>query len=160
MKKPKKTVIMPDLFRTYLAFIRNSVGSRMFQSDYCRVNGRVTDVTDGGRVSCGIHVSAMLKMFDLIKELHATVGGTLRDMEASGWRRIARPRIGAVLLWEALDHGGSINSHIGFLVAPKTAVSNSSARREVAEHDWTYGRENGKPKRKIEAMYWHPKLGK
>jgi hypothetical protein len=160
MKKPKKTVIVPEYFRTYLAFIRNGVGSRMFRTDYCRVNGRVTDVTDGGRVSCGLHVSATLKMFDLIKGLHVTVGGTLRDMQANGWQRIARPRVGAVVLWEPLDHGGSINSHIGFLVAPKTAVSNSSALREIAEHDWTYGREGGKPKRKIEAIYWHPRLGK
>ena len=111
MNKPKQPKVEFALLPTYLAFIRNGVGSRMFQSVYCRVNGKLTDVTDHGRISCGLHVSSLPKIFGLVAGQHATITGTIRDMEASGWKRIARPRLGAVVLWEPQDHGGTINQH-------------------------------------------------
>lgn len=158
--KKKALALRFDLPATYLAAVEGSVGTRMFRRLYLRRGKRRVDVTDDGRVSCAYFVSGLLKMFGLLAEAHATVDGTLRDMGTSGWKKVREPRPGAILLWEPANHGGTVNRHLGFSVGGGEAVSNSTRYRAVRRHHWTFGESGGVPKRRVEAIYWHPRLGK
>jgi hypothetical protein len=159
MVMTKKKPLVLDLKRTYLSAIGDSVGCRMFRHLYMRRGRQSVDVTEGGRVSCSYFVSSLLRWFGMVAAQHATVAGLVRDLESSGWVRIRKPKIGAVLLWEPCDHGGSVNRHVGFYAGSGMAVSNSSKKKVVARHHWTFGEVGRKPVRIIEAIYWHPKLG-
>jgi hypothetical protein len=151
-------VIKLDLFASYLSMIAGAVNSRQWRHLYAQVNGRRQDLLGNGRRSCAFFVSGLLTARGLLQSMHATVAGTVQDLEASGWVRIKRPRKGAVLVWEqAAQVGPAVHPHIGFYVGPQRAISNSSKRGVPVRHHWTYGtRANGQPKRRITAIYWHP----
>lgn len=158
MKRPTLRV-EPLLLASYIAMVKGSVGTRMFQTVMARVNGQKRDILRQGTLSCGYFTSAVLLLFGLIKEIHTTVAGTLRDMQGSGWRRIRKPRIGCIILWEPIRYAdGAMHAHLGFFLGGAKAVSTSSSRRTPILHHWTYGRRSGRPVRKIEAFFWHPKL--
>jgi hypothetical protein len=149
---------MSDIIRlipeTYLAVIRNSVGSKLFRSFYAKVNGKKTDVMRKGELSCAFFVSSILTLFKLAKEVHATVDSTIKDMRESGWKKCRKPKIGCILLWEEMDFDrGCRHKHIGFFVGRDKAVSNSTKLHVPAAHHWTF---NGK--RKIRMMLAHPKI--
>lgn len=146
------------LFDSYLSAIQNSVGARSFQALWAAVDGEKRDILRGGELSCASFVSGILLWFGLIKEKHATVAGTLRDMEKSGWKEISEPRVGCILHWEKALINGSWNEHIGFFLGQRTAVSNDYHTRVPIEHHWTYGEVNGKPARKITRILWHTSL--
>lgn len=152
--------VRPLFFDTYIEAIKNSVGTRTYQTFWAEVNGKKTDITDKGRKSCAVFVSNLLLTFGLIQKGHATVAGSIEDMLASGWRNISKPRIGCVLHWEKTRRNGEENEHIGFYIGDKKAISNSAVERVPVEHHWTYGEKNGAPKVRIIGMYWHPKLNK
>jgi len=97
-------------------------------------------------------------MFGLIKMPHATVNGTIKDLKKSGWKQIKKPKIGSVLTWEEMKLNGSINKHIGFYIGNGKAISNNYKSGTPIIHHWTFGRKNGKPIRKIEAIFWNKKL--
>lgn len=144
--------------RTLLNVIENSVGSRMFSRLFLR-KGRVErDILEDGRLACAYFVSSVLAMFGLVKSQHATVSGLVADLEKSGWYKIVRPKVGAVMLWEPADQDGTINRHVGFCVSKDEAISNSSSMKRVQRHHLRYGLVGKRPKRKIEAVYWHPML--
>lgn len=146
------------LKETYLSVIKNSVGSKIFNNLWALADGEKTDILNDGRKSCGYFVSGILLWFGLIKERHATVHGTLGDMEKFGWEKISEPEIGAVLHWEKELGNGEFNEHVGFYMGENLAISTSAKDRTVVEHHWTYGEEGGQPKRKVIAIYWHPRL--
>jgi len=151
--------VKPLLFDSYIAMIRNSINTGMFRNFYARVDGKKSDVLRNGDLSCAIYVSAILVVFRLIKETHATVASTLRDMEEYGWKNIKRPRIGSIIMWEEkLFDSGEYHKHIGFYVGSDMAISNSSKSGMPKTHHWTYGSRNNKPKRKVVGIYWHNKL--
>ena len=54
----------------YLAVIRNSVGSKLFNNFYVEGSGQPKDLLDDGYNSCAYYVSSILKMFNLIKDIH------------------------------------------------------------------------------------------
>lgn len=141
------------LFDSYLAAIKNSVGTRAFQTLWAKVDGEKKDILAGGELSCASFASGVLLWFGLIREKHATVSGTVRDMKNSGWEEIPEPREGCVLHWEKAKTNGTENEHLGFYIGNGVAVSNSRAERTPIEHHWTYGE-----MRKVVAMYWHPRL--
>ncbi len=150
-KTKKQAVIFMD---TYLAVVRNSVGSKMFRNLYVRIDGKKEDITENGNLSCAIFVSSILFLFKLIKEVHATVNGTTRDLKEFGWQEIKKPKNGCVLVWAEKDFGqGSKHKHIGFYVGNKKAISNNSKYGYPKEHGW-----NIFDGRKIEAIFWHPNL--
>ncbi len=154
--KTKKPLVKPILSESYLVMIRNSIGTSMFRNLYAKVDGKRKDVLDDGVLSCAFFVSSVLTIFGLIKEAHATVDGTVRDLEESGWRRIREPKPGAVLVWEMRNYkDGSQHRHIGFYVGHGRAVSNDTPTRVLAKHHWTY---HGK--RKVDSIWWHRKLYK
>jgi len=155
-KRSKKEIkVKPLLFDSYLAAIKNSVGADTFRNFYAKVNGRKTDVTIGGVRSCAFFVSTILTIFDLIEEVHLTLGRTVEDMEESGWYKIKKPRVGAVLVWERKKMGGKWFGHIGFYMGRGKAISNSASEHVPKYHHWTFG--GG---RKVEVIWWHRKLKK
>lgn len=129
----------------------------MFRTLWASVEGRKKDITENGALSCAYFVSAVLAVAQsgfsvpLLRTVHATVNGTLRDMESCGWRRIARPRKGAVVVWEARDG----HRHIGFVAGRGAAVSNDTARGVIARHALTFGGKGTPAYRRVEAYWWH-----
>lgn len=146
------------IFDSYLAAIRNSLGANIFRNLWAKVDGRKKDILEDGDLSCATFVSAILLWFDLIKERHATVSGTLKDMKRAGWQKIKKPKIGAVLHWEKAFIDNAWNEHIGFYIGTGKAISNNFKKKVPILHHWTYGSKNNKPKRRVLAIYWHPLL--
>ena len=146
--------ITPLLFDSYLAVIKNSVGSKMFRNFYAKVNGQRTDIMKNGKLSCAFYVSAVLALFQLIKRQHATVDSTVKDLRESSWQPAKKPKIGSVLIWEKTDSGnGDFHQHIGFYIGGRKAISNSSKSGCPVRHHWTFGN-----KRKVKMILWNPKL--
>jgi len=154
------STITPLLFDTYLTAIKNSRGSKAYRDNFARVDGKKKNITKRGVLSCAYFVSGLLRTFDLIKSLHVTVSGTLHDMERSGWVKIKKPRSGAIIYWEAhLSKPNGLHEHIGFCIDATHAMSNSSSTHVPETHHITYGyKKDVSPRRRILALYWHPKL--
>ena len=148
-------------FENYLEAIKKSAGSNFFQTIWAEVDGERKDIINNGQFACAMHVSSILLWFTefgLIKTRHAGVDGLIKDMEDSGWHKIDKPRVGSVIHWELVDKNGDANEHIGFYISDDRAISNEGTKGTPVEHHYTYGETNGKPNRKIEGIYWHPKL--
>lgn len=157
----KKQKVIPILFDTYIAVIKNSVGSNIFRNLYAKVNGKKTDITENGNLSCALFVSSVIYWFKLIKNLHATVDGVVKDLEESGWKKVEKPRVGSIIVWEKNDFGGGdLHKHIGFYIENKKAISNSPKLKHPVEHHCTFGASKNKPARKIESIWWNNKLNK
>ncbi len=149
--------IEPCLFDTYLQVIKNSVGSKMFRNFYAKVNGKKKDVLNDGDLACAFYVSSILVQFGLIKKVHCTVGGTVFDLEQSGWRKITKPKVGAVLVWaEKFGTDGEVHKHIGFYLGNSEAVSNDSKKRQIAKHHFTYGEPGSRQFRLILEIWENP----
>lgn len=153
MTEAKQPKVEPLIFDSYIAIVKNSVGTNVFRNFYAKIDGKKKDVLQDGVLSCAFLVSSILLIFDLIKEMHATVGGTVGDMEEMGWVKIKKPRPGAVIVWAKEEFDTGEHSHIGFYLGRGRVVSNNTPTRVPKEHHWTF---NGK--RKVEAVYWHSKL--
>ena len=159
-KSSKSSSVIPILYDSYIAFIKNSVGSRLFRNFYARVDNKKRDVLKNGELSCAIFVSSILVMFNLLQRIHGTVTGTVKDLKESGWTQIKKPRLGSVIIWEPKEFDkGDIHKHIGFYIGSKKAISNDSRLGYPIIHNWTFGSKNGKSGRKIETMFWNKKLG-
>lgn len=155
-----KSTVSVIIYKSYLKAIENSIESRLFRNLYAKVNGEEKDILNGGELSCAYFVSHILLMFNLIDEGHATVKGTLADMEDSGWFKIEEPRIGAVLVWEesVQDDEGKMHDHIGFYIGEDQAISNSTSKRTPQQHFWTFAKRGEEGYRKVTAIYWNDKL--
>jgi len=149
--------IILDIYHSYLKMIENSIGARLFQNLYIN-DGTRSDAVRGGRLSCAFFVSSILNNFGLLKEPHARVESTLKDMQKFGWFEIKKLRKGAVLLWEAQKGQFGIHKHLGFYLAKNMAISNSSKKRVPVRHHWTFGKKSNKSYRRIIGIYWHKKL--
>ena len=156
--KKENSKITPSIFDTYLAVIKNSVDSRIFRNFYAEIAGRKTDITKNGILSCAWFVSSVLSLLKLIKEAHLTVDSVVKDLEKSGWQRIERPKIGSVLVWEKILDKDGWHRHIGFYIGASKAISNSAKLRKIIKHHWTFGNKKGKPKRKVEIIFWNKKF--
>ena len=149
-----KKKVTPLIYDSYLALIKKSVGTRLFQNFYARVGGKKQDIMKNGDLSCAFFASSLLVVMGLVKEVHATVDGTVKDLRRSGWKRTRRMWKGSVIVWEKLNG----HKHIGFVLDKKKAVLNSTIERVPTMHHLTFGVKNRKPVRRIEAVLWHPKL--
>lgn len=132
----KDTKVAPRICDTYLSMVENSVGSKVWQNVWADVDGVKTDVTQGGIKSCAFFVSSILKNFDFIKKTHATVNSTVKDLKESGWKSIAKPKTGAVIVYEAIEFDdGQSNEHIAIFISSKQAISNSYTQKVPVIHD-------------------------
>ncbi|MDP3142863.1 MAG: hypothetical protein Q8N14_02805 [Candidatus Omnitrophota bacterium] len=156
----KKEKVIPIIFDTYIAVIKNSVGSKMFRNSYAKINDKKTDILQNGMLSCAFFVSSILVLFKLIKEIHGTVDGTVRDLEQSDWKKIKKPKIGSVIVWEKIDFGNkNFHKHIGFYIGNNKAISTNGFKKgQPSVHHWIYGIKRNKPVRKIEAIFWNKKI--
>lgn len=150
----KKQKVEPLLKETYLAVIKNSVGTKMFKNLFAKVNSKKKDIVENGNLSCAFYASSILYLFKLIKDIHATVNGTIKDLEESGWTKIKTPKNGCVLVWAEKDFGnGGLHKHIGFYIGNSNAVSNNSKTGFPTCHNW-----KEYDNRKVEKIFWHKKL--
>lgn len=135
----------------------------MFRRAFYKIGGKKMDVLQDGNLSCAVYVSSILKLFDLIPETHTTVKWTVEDMKKAGWKKIATPKTGAVIVWgpKTFKKSGEAHKHIGFYMGNQRAISNDWKKQSPAQHHWTYGTtRDGSPKRVVEAIYWHKKLNR
>ena len=153
--KNKAVVVKPLIFNTYIAVIKNSVGSALFKNYYAKVNGKKKDIMRQGELSCAFYASSVLVLFKLIKEVHGTVDSTTNDLKKSGWKAIKKPRLGSILVWEKLDFGGETHKHIGFYIGNNKAISNSYQLGYPFIHHWSFNN-----KRKVDFIFWNQKLSK
>lgn len=150
----KKVKIEPLPYETYVAFIQNSVGSKLFKNFYIKVNGKKADIMRDGEVSCALFVSSILVLSKFLKNTHGTVDSTAKDLQKHGWRPILKPKVGSVIVWESKEYKqGDPHKHVGFYIGNNRAISNDYQFKHPAKHHWTYG-----GKRKVEAILHHPKL--
>jgi hypothetical protein len=140
--------------RTYLAMIKNSVGSNQYRNCYVVVNGEEHDIMKDGDLSCAFFVSSILNQFDLVKRPHATVSGTVKDMLESGWVEATELQPGDVIVWApGQQAAGEVHAHIGFYMGDDRAISNSYKLRTPTEHPLGMNEQNPRP---IEKMLSHP----
>lgn len=152
-KKASKKVT-PLIFDTYLAVIKNSVGSKLFRNFYARVNGKKMDIMRGGELSCAFYLSSVLSLFKLIKAVHGTVDSTVRDLQELGWKIIRKPKIGGVLVWDKVIYkNGETHKHLGIYIGHNQAISNSSKLGYPVKHHWTFNNV-----RRVDLILWNQKL--
>ncbi len=143
----------------YLAAIRNSEGSRIFKNLWAEVDGVKRDILEDGDLSCAQFVSGILYLYKLINDRHATVDGTVRDLENYGWYEITNPKEGCVIVWEGITYpDGNEHKHIGFYLDNGQAISNSPEDKSPKIHNWTYGNGNDEKYRKVSMLLWHKDL--
>ena len=154
MNNKQKTKVELLLKESYLATIKNSIGTKMFQEYFAKINGKKEEIVKKGDRSCALYVSSILIMFKLIEDVQLTVHRTLTDIKKSGWMEIKRPKVGCILVWEEKEYGkGNPRKHIGFYIGKEKAISNSSKKGTPTMH--SYKSHDG---RKLEMILWHPKL--
>ncbi len=144
----------PLFFETYLAVIKNSIGSNLFRNFYVEIRGEQTDIMRNGDLSCAFFVSSVLALFNFIKGVHGTVDSTVRDLKESGWNEIQRPEVGSILVWEKIDFGDNdIHKHIGFYMGNDEAISNSFKLGHPISHNWNFNNT-----RKVDLILWNSKI--
>lgn len=147
--------VVVNRYKSYMAMIKNSPGTKMFRSLWVEESGEKRDVFRDGELSCAAFVSSVLTLHNLIDDVHATVARTVEELEKFGWRRADNPKPGVVVVWKPrMDDDGERHAHIGFLVNAKEAVSTSAKERCVVRHP--LDKLDGP--REVEALYWYPAL--
>jgi len=152
MRKQQKSKIL--VFDSYKAAILGSVGTPMFQHLYVRHEGSKKDVTKAGDLSCALYVSSILVMFKLIATVHATVHTTVHDMDKSGWKRDTHQRLAQFLF----GRRKMATSTLGFTWAMGGQSAIVQKKESPTRHHWTFGTKGGKPKRRVESIWWTQKL--
>ncbi len=144
------------LYKSYLAAIKNSIGSRIFRKLYMydKNTDRVVEVLQNGNLSCAYFVSSVLHHFGLLDGIRLNVEETAAAMKEQGWQTIKKPVPGSVIVWNKIyfKKSKSWHGHIGFFVGPGRAISTSSRLGVPVIHNL---RPNG---RKIVEILWHPRL--
>lgn len=151
--------IRPLIKDTYLAVVKNSVGTNSFRNFYVSNGKKKIDVTKNGDLSCAWFVSVVLSLFDLIDAPHLKVERVHRELIKFGWQKIAKPKPGAIIIWGPASSGKDIlHRHIGVYVGSNMAVSNNSKKGRPDIHDWKFRKARSPKGRVIEFILWHPKL--
>ena len=147
---PRKK-LKPMVLENYLTIAKMSAESPIFRKLYCKKNGRRVDILHDGDLSCAFFVSVILKCFDLISKIHTTVVGAERELELNGWRKIKKPKPGAVIIWAPKKfEDGEVHRHIGIFLGAGEAISNNNRTRSPQIHIW-----NNRP---VEKILWNKKL--
>ena len=156
--KNKKPKIVPLLLLTLLSAVEKSVGSKMFQSAFCKIGKEKKDILNKGDLSCAFYVAGILAMFDLIDKVHATVSGTVKAMEKAGWQTTKKLAPGVVIVWGPEQGSGFTHDHLGFYIGENKAVSNIWQKKVPGVHSLNFAPPNSKAFRPIVAMYKHSDL--
>lgn len=154
--KASSVILLPK--ESYLAMIRNSVGTNLFRNLYALVDGEKQDILKDGNLSCSFFVSSILHQFNLVALPHATVAGLERDMKSSGWQTTDTPKQGDIVVWEPILQysDDKEHAHVGFFIGNNDAISNSDQKKVPIKHHVTFGtRPNGSSARAITVVYTH-----
>lgn len=150
-----------NLLQTYLSMILGSVGSNQYRQLFVGTGSEIKDVIGNGDLGCAYFVSSILTLCGLTTEgVHTTVDETVRDLEASGWEPVHKPKVGSVVIWtKKMCSDGNEHRHIGFYIGGDDTISNNATLgvpliQPLMERDGS-----GRPKRLIETYYFHPRLG-
>ena len=145
----KKIIILEK--ENYLSIIKSSINSQIFQNVYALIDGKKKNLTQKGDLSCAFYVSSILKLFNLIENIHLTVDSTTEDIKKHGWREIKSSKIkkGDIIIWEENNN----HKHIGFYIGNRKSISNNSKTKKIAIHHFTFNN-----KRKIEKVLTHKLL--
>ena len=138
-----------DTKKSLFVLIKNSLGTKLFRSVYFFIDNKSKDIYKKGKLSCAFYVSTILKIIGLVKDIHATVQGLIKDMENSGWYKTNYLKKGAIIIWDKNKAG---HLHVGFYLGNNKAVSNSSLKRTPTIHLLNY------QGRKIIDIYFHDAL--
>jgi hypothetical protein len=141
-------------FQTYLQLVKNSPGTKMFRNFYVRTAEQGEfDALDNGQNSCAFFVSSVLVIFNKLERIPGTVAQIVKDMEASGWEEVKKLKTGDVIVWENKKFHDGWHEHIGFYVGSDRAISTSSHKKIVAEHNLHFGKTN-RPIKQILRTNW------
>lgn len=122
-------------FKTYVAVVKNAVGSKMYSQGFARIDGIDTDIMKDGELSCAFFVSSVLSAFNLISGIHATVESTVADLVKSGWQRVEDVQEGDVIIWHPIIFpSGEKHAHIGVATAKDSAISNDFISGTPRQH--------------------------
>lgn len=142
---------------SYIALIRNSVGSNMFRNFYAKIEGRKVDIMRDGGLSSALYVSSILTLFKFIEGVHGTIDSTEKDLLKSGWKLVNEPKVGGVLIYEALPYNRDgihkNQRHIAFYIGNNEAISNNADERTPQKHHFSF-----RGRRKIEKIYWNDRF--
>ncbi len=145
--------VKPLLKDTYIAVIKNSLGSKTFQNFYAKVADEKRDIMRGGALSCAFFVSSITTLFGLTERIHGTVVGTENDLIESGWEKTEEPEVGSIIVWREIDFNGEKHKHIGFYIGEEQAISNSCFDKVPKQHHWTFVGQ-----RKVQYIFRNEKL--
>lgn len=146
---------------SYLRMIKNAVGTKMFRNLYLEMGDKKIDVAQDGNFSCAFFVSNILLIWGLISEGHANVPSTTKDMLKNGWREIPQDKAkpGDVIVWEKRKGSdGLMHYHNGFYIGNRKAISHDDIKKTPVVHNWDTYINNQRKKKKIIAIYTHPKF--
>lgn len=138
------------LKETYIKLIKNSIGTKMFNSYYVKDGKLKKDILKNGEFSCAFFVSSILKIFGWVNKIHLSVDETEEDLTKNGWEEGNLKDIekGCVIVWKGKKFKEGCHKHIGFYLGNKKAISTSFKGRKVVLHDWTF-----RNRRKIISVY-------
>jgi hypothetical protein len=137
--------LVQDKKKTLIKLLKNSIGTNFFKNNYFFDSGKSKDILKNGRLSCAFYVSTILKILNLIKDIHLTVNSTIKDMEENGWYKVKNPKKGSIVVWEKKEG----HYHIGFYWNKKLAVSNNTSKKTPTFHPLNF------KNRKILFFYSH-----
>ena len=113
--------MMINHYKTYIARIEGSVGSEIFRHLYLEdETGREVDATDGGALSCAVHVSSILTICRLLDRPYATVESLLESLGSRGWVG-GEPIPGSIVCY---GKGNDGHQHVGFWLGKDRIISN------------------------------------
>lgn len=144
ISKPKIKLLKE---KTFLKMILNSCGSLMWKNNYGLIDNKEIDLVQNGNLSCAFYVSSLLKLFDLISDVHLTVKSTEKELLKNGFKKIPvsknMPK-GTVIIWKKKKELNIYTNkkedhlHIGFYVGNEKAVSMSSFNGFPIIHHYLY----------------------
>lgn len=137
MNDPNLEILKYD---TYLNIIKNSVGSRLFNSFIVRSKetGRVEDILKDGEYSAAFFISSILTLMHVIEKPCTTVSSLERHInEDDRWFSVTLEEVeaGDVIFYEdMLLPDGSTTGHVGFAIDENEAISTDYKLRLVNKH--------------------------
>lgn len=138
MTDPNLEILKYD---TYISIIKNSVGSRLFNSFIVRSKetGDTEDILKDGEYSAAFFVSSVLCLVQAVDKPTTTESGLERKLtEDKRWFEVLLEEVEAgdvVFYADTTLVDGSTETHVGFALDDNQAVSISEQLRQVTKHD-------------------------
>lgn len=146
----------PLFFKSYIELIKNSENSTLFKSFYWEKDDwTVFDILDDWDLSCAFYVSSILKIFNLVNDVHLTVNSTIKDMFDNWWKEteVWNLPIWSVILWNEREFDDWVHTHVWFYLWDWFAISNDLITKQIKKHSYNYD-----STRNISKVFFNDKL--